>query len=362
MPFLQRNITNDTFDSDLTATTAECSWIASVVVLIVPAGAISGGFIMDSIGRLNTIKLATVPTILGWCLIAAATNVNMIIAGRLFCGFGSAWGTIPATVYISEISRADLRGALVSFTPTLASLGMLICFAKGSFLHWRTVAWMANLYVVVSVVLLFLIPESPAWLISKGRDEEAAASLRWIHKYQPQPQNRFFYVESLKRTTNNMFVNTIGTSDQTWVPVALLVMYVVTCMIGLLPLPWTITAELFPIEIRGVANSLSFSMANVFMFGAIQSFWTMDRLFGGMAGIQWFYAAVAFISSIYSFIFLPETHRKKLTEISEYFLTNTIYLGSTKSAGKLQHNRVSKEHSAELNIEQGETLLVNRKD
>lgn len=44
------------------------------------------------------------------------------------------------------------------------------------------------------------------------------------------------------------------TTSATWVPVAALLMYVVTSMIGLLPIPWTMTAELFPIEIRGVAH------------------------------------------------------------------------------------------------------------
>lgn len=41
-------------------------------------------------------------------------------------------------------------------------------------------------------------------------------------------------------------------------------------MIGLLTIPWTMTAELFPNEIRGVAHSISYSMANILMFFAIQ--------------------------------------------------------------------------------------------
>lgn len=43
-------------------------------------------------------------------------------------------------------------------------------------------------------------------------------------------------------------------------------------MLGLLTIPWTMTAELFPTEIRGIGHSLSYSMANILMFAAIQSY------------------------------------------------------------------------------------------
>lgn len=90
------------------------------------------------------------------------------------------------------------------------------------------------------------------------------------------------------------------------------------------------TAELFPIEIRGVAQSLSYSIANLLMFLAVQSYYALDKTFGGTAGIQWFFAVVSILASIYVFIVLPETHNKKLSEITEYFVDNTIFLTSGK--------------------------------
>nr|XP_023028308.1 facilitated trehalose transporter Tret1-2 homolog [Leptinotarsa decemlineata] len=481
IPALDRNDTNDTGDDELRASKSECSWIASVVVIVVPLGAISGGLIMDSMGRLNTLKLATIPSVIGWSMIASAPNIPMIILGRLLVGFATAWGTIPATVYITEISRADLRGSLVSSAPSFASLGMVICFMKGWFFHWRTVAWTANLYAVIPVALVFFIPESPAWLVSKGRIEQAAASLRWINKYQPQPENRneslaelhlnllqkehqakleeqekrgdfgatakvkeffkptgykpmliicglFFFqqfsgiyitlfysvtffkevgstinpylastfiaiVRMLMSCANTYMLRTFhrrplviasgigmaiclgfsgmftqwirnGTSDQTWIPVALLLLYVVTSMIGLLPIPWTMTAELFPIEIRGVANSISYSIANLIMFAAIQSFWTLDYIFCGIAGVQWFFAVVALLASLYTYILLPETHGKKLSDITGYFVHNTIFLGSEKkkvpkTQTKAVPTRVAKKDIVKSNNEQSEKLMEN---
>lgn len=66
---------------------------------------------------------------------------------------------------------------------------MLLCYLKGLFWHWRTVAWTANAYVLLLLGLLFLIPESPAWLVSRGRSTEALKSLQWINKYRSNPKN-----------------------------------------------------------------------------------------------------------------------------------------------------------------------------
>lgn len=59
-------------------------------MVVVPVGAVFGGFLMDGVGRLNTVKLAAIPGALGWTLIATAQNVPMIIAGRILTGLASS--------------------------------------------------------------------------------------------------------------------------------------------------------------------------------------------------------------------------------------------------------------------------------
>jgi len=53
-------------------------------------------------------------------------------------------------------------------------------------------------------------------------------------------------------------------------------------MVGMLTIPWTMTAELFPTEIRGIAHSVSYSMANLLMFAALQSYRSLQTFLGGM--------------------------------------------------------------------------------
>lgn len=54
-------------------------------------------------------------------------------------------------------------------------------------------------------------------------------------------------------------------------------------MVGMLTIPWTMTAELFPTEIRGIAHSISYSMANLLMFAALQSYRSLQAFLGGTA-------------------------------------------------------------------------------
>lgn len=145
-----------------------------------PVGALLGGFLMESFGRLRTLQLGSIPCVAGWIMIALSENVPMILLGRLLAGLATALAISPAIVYITEVSRPELRGSLISFGPTLASLGMMLAYLKGALLPWRLVAWLSIAYSLVPVLLVqFIIPESPVWLISKGRLDEARAALEW---------------------------------------------------------------------------------------------------------------------------------------------------------------------------------------
>jgi facilitated trehalose transporter len=115
----------DSEDSDLKITKDQGAWIASVITITIPVSGMTCGFLMDSVGRLNTIKLAMVPAVAGWIVIATSRSVTMMIIGRIITGFAAAWGTSPAMVYITEIARADMRGSLMSFAPAYTSLGKL---------------------------------------------------------------------------------------------------------------------------------------------------------------------------------------------------------------------------------------------
>lgn len=71
---------------------------------------------------------------------------------------------------------------------------MVIAYAKGAFMPWRLVAWLGIIYTLVPVILIHMfVPESPVWLVAKGRIEDAARSLTFLYKAYPQPEHTVSY-------------------------------------------------------------------------------------------------------------------------------------------------------------------------
>nr|CAD7433566.1 unnamed protein product [Timema monikensis] len=61
-------------------------------------------------------------------------------------------------------------------------IGMVIAYAEGMYLSWRTVAWLSLVYIAISLILVTAwIPESPLWLVARGRVDEADHSLKWFN-------------------------------------------------------------------------------------------------------------------------------------------------------------------------------------
>jgi hypothetical protein len=59
--------------------------------------------------------------------------------------------------------------------------GMMLSYLKGAYIPWRTAAWTSVIYVVIPLLIISIwIPESPVWLVARGRVDEAEESLKWL--------------------------------------------------------------------------------------------------------------------------------------------------------------------------------------
>ena len=125
-------------------------------------------------------------------------------------------------------------------------------------------------------------------------------------------------------------LNVIGEIGDSVIPVICVLLYVSLGVTGLMTIPWTMTAELFPLEIRGLAQGVSVSLAHVIMFAALQMYRRLPDVLGGSYGVQLFFGVISLLSVIFVFIFVPETHKKMLSEIQDYFMSNSVYLLSLK--------------------------------
>ncbi|XP_030317128.1 solute carrier family 2, facilitated glucose transporter member 6 isoform X3 [Calypte anna] len=83
-------------------------------------------------------------------------------------------------VYISEISHPRVRGMLGACPQMMAVLGSLVLYALGLVLDWRWLAVAGEVPVLLMILLLCFMPNSPRFLLSQGKDEEALRSLCWL--------------------------------------------------------------------------------------------------------------------------------------------------------------------------------------
>lgn len=142
-----------------------------------PIGCILTGYLMDTVGRKKAILFTQLPTVLGWIIIACATNVEMIYAGRLLTGLGSGMIGAPARVYTSEVTQPHLRGMLGALASVGISTGVLFQYVIGTFATWQVLSGISAIVPLLAFVLMILMPESPNFLITKEKPEKATKCL-----------------------------------------------------------------------------------------------------------------------------------------------------------------------------------------
>ena len=147
-------------------------------------GALPGNLLSNLIssrfGRRNTLLFSSVFIIGSWALIAAATNITMILIGRFLLGLFIG-ATIPAcSLYIAEISHTDIRGSLMGFIQLTCTGGIVLSYLIGLGTNWYELAAVGACTPLLMIVTLPFLPKSPFWLLQKDRSEEALESMKKV--------------------------------------------------------------------------------------------------------------------------------------------------------------------------------------
>jgi len=144
--------------------------------------ALIGGPSNEYFGRKPTILMASVVFTAGAVVMAISNSKEILLVGRLIVGAGIGLASMSVPMYISEASPPKLRGLLVSCNTLIITFGQfvaaVICGLFSQTEHgWK---WMLGLAAVPSAIQFcgfIFMPESPRWLVSKGKIEEAKMSL-----------------------------------------------------------------------------------------------------------------------------------------------------------------------------------------
>ncbi|KAL6423399.1 hypothetical protein ACFW04_010178 [Cataglyphis niger] len=156
------------------------SWIASVHSLATPIGSLLSGPLLDTIGRRGSLQLSAIPLCVGWLIIASSKSIITILIGRVVCGLSVGLMAVPAQVLVGEMAYPSLRGFLLISSFASYCLGILVVYALGASFDWDIVAFCGIVPPIMAFIALCLVPESPAWLVRRNRNEEAKKALLWL--------------------------------------------------------------------------------------------------------------------------------------------------------------------------------------
>lgn len=400
-------------------------------------GSLLSGKTSDLIGRRYTIVLAAATFFAGALLMGLAPSYPFLMAGRVVAGIGVGYSLMIAPLYTAEISPAMTRGFLSSLPEVFITVGILVGYVVNYALsgisrnwNWRVMLSLAAVPAVGIAVGVVVMPESPRWLVMKGRlgeakrilvktsESEEEAELRlseinhaWdLHEssewhgqgvwkqllWKPTRATRrilvaaiginffmqasgndaviyylpeVFKAAGIKHKKELFAINVImGTAKATFVMIsalfldrlgrrpllllgsigmaislsilglgskflehpthkptwAIIVSVVAVCAdvsffsMGLGPITWVYSSEVFPLRLRAQGTSLAVSVNRLVSGLVSMTFLTISRkiTFGGMFFVL---SGIMVLATLFFFFFIPETKGKSLEEIGKLF-------------------------------------------
>lgn len=168
-------------------------WAASSALIGCIFGACCAGVLSDWLGRKKVLILSAILFTASALLAAIPQNLAQLALARIIGGFGIGAASMLSPLYIAEVAPAAIRGRLVSLNQLTIVGGMLVVYFVNALIArygmavggeswnvnygWRWMFASGTIPAVLFFVLLFLVPESPRWLIKNNRNEEALATL-----------------------------------------------------------------------------------------------------------------------------------------------------------------------------------------
>ncbi|XP_050216320.1 polyol transporter 5-like [Mercurialis annua] len=165
---------------DLGITSTQVEVLVGCLNLCSLIGSFASGRTSDYIGRRYTIVLAAATFLIGAILMGLAPSFGFLMAGRVVAGIGVGYSLMIAPVYTAELSPAMTRGFLSSLPEVFINIGALLGYISNYALsglpyniNWRLMLGLAAFPSIIVALGVMVMPESPRWLVMKGRFGEA---------------------------------------------------------------------------------------------------------------------------------------------------------------------------------------------
>ena len=173
-------------DPDFDMSTLEVELVVSVTVGVACLFALIGGWLNRSIGRKLTIIISSVFFVLGSVILGLARNYTELLIGRAVVGAGLGIASMSVPIYLAECAPTEYRGAIITVNNLSITGGQLIAALVCALLvnvneGWRWMLALAALPAALQLVgFVFILPESPRYLLEMGKSYAARETLQRI--------------------------------------------------------------------------------------------------------------------------------------------------------------------------------------
>lgn len=270
-------------------------------------GAVVSGRITDYFGRKKLLIVSALIFMVGALGTALAPSIPVLIIGRVIIGLAIGVASYAAPLYISEIAPHHQRGALVALNQLAISIGILISYIVDYYcsMHesWRLMLGLGFVPGLCLLIGMIYLPDSPRWVLSKGFEGLARATLQRIRGSRAEINEEIKEIKHTLReesTTSWHFVFSKTVRPVLWIGFALAFIQQVTGINTILYYAPTI------LHMAGFGNATTSILATmgigvIFVIFTIVSLPLIDRLgrrpllIAGLVGMALSLAVLAYL-------------------------------------------------------------------
>jgi sugar porter (SP) family MFS transporter len=163
--------------------------VTSALLFGAAIGAFIGGRISDISGRRKTILMLSIMFLIGTLIAVFTPNFGILVVGRIILGLAVGGASTVVPVYLAELAPYEIRGSLAGRNEVMIAVGAFAAFVVNAVIGnvwghidgvWRIMLGICAIPAIALFFGMLRMPESPRWLVEKGRHEEALEVLKTV--------------------------------------------------------------------------------------------------------------------------------------------------------------------------------------
>lgn len=166
-------------ETEIEATPEEISWMVSALDFGNAVGPLPICYLADRFGRKVGILISSGMYLTSWLLLGIAKVPVLLYIGRFCAGLGKGVTFAVVPMFIGEIASTPIRGALCVVFGVALYVGTTFEYVVGPMVSFHIMILLSGILPLVLFATIPLVPESPYFLLMKGKEGEARKSLQW---------------------------------------------------------------------------------------------------------------------------------------------------------------------------------------